>query len=413
MKKLMCTLLLLALLPTAAMAEFSIVPLGTYGGSGTDLVMDGIALADGGFLLVGSTLSNDGDVADRVHTSQNYSDAFAVRTDAAGEVLWTLLMGDTENAYEQFGAVSVLPDGQYLLTYWYGAAEGEHVRAFVVDDTGAIVDEWTMPEGASQVLGTGDGLLAITLSDVAAQDHAFEYEYLQGKTLTRIDTAGETVFTAEMPDLLPMRIISAIQDGETLWLIGDWREAQPYSGAVVAIGGDGEIVMQEVLPAENYGGLKTAVLMPDGGLVAGGTLSTTMDGETLRFYGHAVSIGPEGSVRWERLREEMDAEMEFHSALRLGHAFGDSVPSEDSQRNPSLAGEEVLLAGSYHSGDGSGENGSWLWLLNADGETVQEGFVPVYTPLLLQGADGTVYLAGHDGDDMAVFRVEGLDDGGA
>ncbi len=82
----------------------------TYGGSGWDFAWSMTALPDGGLAVAGSTSSTDLPGGQK---SAGYDDAWLVRTDAAGKLLWNRTYGSSQDDYAS--AVITLPDGGLAL----------------------------------------------------------------------------------------------------------------------------------------------------------------------------------------------------------------------------------------------------------------------------------------------------------
>jgi hypothetical protein len=80
----------------------------TYGAAGKDRAEDMLLLADGGFLLVGTTATGDSSSA-----GVTAQDAWLVRTDAQGEVIWEKSYGGGGD--DEAMAVHLLPDGGYAV----------------------------------------------------------------------------------------------------------------------------------------------------------------------------------------------------------------------------------------------------------------------------------------------------------
>lgn len=80
-----------------------------YGGSQDDNLGGMKMTSDGGFVLVGYTYSNDGDVL----FSKGGSDAWILKIDKNGEILWSNTYGGTKS--DGFGSVHEFPDGGFLL----------------------------------------------------------------------------------------------------------------------------------------------------------------------------------------------------------------------------------------------------------------------------------------------------------
>jgi hypothetical protein len=81
-----------------------------YGGSLDDILGGIKKTSDGGFVLVGSTASNDGDVI----VNKGEYDAWILKIDENGEILWSKTYGGTKS--DGFGSVYEFSDGSFLLS---------------------------------------------------------------------------------------------------------------------------------------------------------------------------------------------------------------------------------------------------------------------------------------------------------
>jgi hypothetical protein len=123
----------------------------SYGGSGGDLLVDVKATADGGYLLVGETNSNDGDVG--FHYGSMFSlDIWLVKLDSNGNKLWSTVIGGTDDEYP----FCIVPgeDGCYILgrtlSTDYDCISnhgGMDILVARIDDSGQIL--WTKCYGGS------------------------------------------------------------------------------------------------------------------------------------------------------------------------------------------------------------------------------------------------------------------------
>lgn len=131
------------------------------GGSGYDRAWDVLQTADGGFVVAGSTSTeNDGDVEGHHHGGDEYyswenDDAWVVRLDAAGTLLWQHCLGGTEDDV----ARAVVPafGGGYVVAGYTASRDGDvtshhggsdDVWVAEVDDTGVLV--WQRTYGGSR-----------------------------------------------------------------------------------------------------------------------------------------------------------------------------------------------------------------------------------------------------------------------
>jgi uncharacterized repeat protein (TIGR01451 family) len=132
----------------------------SLGGSGDDKANDVIALADGGFMVAGSTKSNNGDVTGH-HGSLDSTDAWVCRLDPNGNILWQKSFGGNGN--EEFSTIIKSSDGNFLLVGTSASFDGDVVGnhgktdfwALKIDLAGSVIWSKTFGGTESDNLRTG------------------------------------------------------------------------------------------------------------------------------------------------------------------------------------------------------------------------------------------------------------------
>src|SRR6266700_6578662 len=81
------------------------------GGTKDDKASKIIRTPDNGFLVVGSSLSNDGDVSNH-HGTTGFTDAWVIKLSSSGAIEWQQSYGGT--ADDGFTSVSLTSDGNYI-----------------------------------------------------------------------------------------------------------------------------------------------------------------------------------------------------------------------------------------------------------------------------------------------------------
>lgn len=81
----------------------------SYGGTEIDIANDIAQTPDGGYIVTGSTISNDGDV----HTTHGGSDVWVIKIDAQGQLLWESTYGGS--GFEAAEAIRPTRDGGYVV----------------------------------------------------------------------------------------------------------------------------------------------------------------------------------------------------------------------------------------------------------------------------------------------------------
>ena len=89
------------------------------GGSADDFGYCGIQTSEGGYLISGTTLSNDGDVTG-LHGNQ---DAWVVKLDVSGNIVWQRCLGGSQD--DGGGTLQQAPDGGYIMLGYTNSNNGD------------------------------------------------------------------------------------------------------------------------------------------------------------------------------------------------------------------------------------------------------------------------------------------------
>ena len=92
------------------------------GGSSNEYARSVQQTTDGGYVVAGESYSTDGDVSGHHGTASN-SDIWMVKLDASGNIQWEKSLGGSE--YEQDGYVKQTPDGGYIVVGTSGSNDGD------------------------------------------------------------------------------------------------------------------------------------------------------------------------------------------------------------------------------------------------------------------------------------------------
>ncbi len=158
----------------------------TYGGTGSESASSVVQTSDGGYAIAGTTYN--------ITINQDvYSDVYLVKTDASGNMLWNKIYGGTGS--ESASSVVQTSDGGYAIagtTDSYGAGNNDF---WLVKTDSAGNQLWTKTyggtgsESASSVVQTSDGGYAIagTTDSYGAGNNDF--------WLVKTDSAGNQLWT--------------------------------------------------------------------------------------------------------------------------------------------------------------------------------------------------------------------------
>lgn len=100
----------------------------SYGGSLTEDVSDVIATAEGGFTILATSLSSNGDVP----SNQGQLDLWVLRLDAAGNKLWSKTIGGSN--IEEAGGVAPTVDGGWIVTSSSSSTNGDFAAGYGDND---------------------------------------------------------------------------------------------------------------------------------------------------------------------------------------------------------------------------------------------------------------------------------------
>jgi hypothetical protein len=132
----------------------------TYGGTSGDPAQDVVCTADGGLIVVGLTISNDLDMVG----NHGEADAFVIKADKDGNKVWSKMFGGTGK--ELHTSIVSSNDGAYLVAIGTSSTSGELYEAIGLHDVWILkIDESGDDLGKHAIGGSGnDQLFAMAKS---------------------------------------------------------------------------------------------------------------------------------------------------------------------------------------------------------------------------------------------------------
>ncbi len=146
----------------------------SYGGTGIDIAQDIAQTEDGGYVIAGSTISADGDVS----ASNGGSDAWVIKVDAGGNLLWERTFGGS--GFDAAESISPTRDGGFVIAGNSRSSDGNvgsnagenDLWVFKIDSGGRLLweqayggsglefgfDTIETPEGSILVLGESSSI---------------------------------------------------------------------------------------------------------------------------------------------------------------------------------------------------------------------------------------------------------------
>ncbi len=340
-----------------------------YGGTGSDGGAGVTATADGGYIMMGSTQSNDGDVS----FNNGISDMWVVKVDALGDIEW-------ERAYGGWNVdigsdLLLTTDGGYLVLGRSGSDDGDIVGF------------------------QGESDLWLLKLDAAG---SIEWQRCLGGTLFDYGTALKNA-----PDggSFVAGVVNS-NDGDVSAHHGG------SDGWVVKLDAFGEILWQRPLGGSGADSIADLVVTASGGVLATGATDSN-DGDVSCNQGGSdmwvMELDPDGNLLWQRC---------------LG-----GTGNDQGMALTLTSDNNIVITGSTFSNNGDvtghhGEEDMWLVLLSPAGDLLWQkpygGSGSEYGHAVEVRPDGGFILAGRsnstDGDasgnqgdlDAWVIRTDGL-----
>jgi hypothetical protein len=379
------------------------------GGTADDFANSIQQTSDGGFIVAGETRSNDGDVSG----NHGKSDAWVVKLNSLGDILWKKCLGGTGNDYAR--SIQQISDGGFILTGYTNSNNGDvsgnngYYDAWVVklNSSGDIL--WQKCLGGTyddyarsiqQTSDTGFILAGYTFSndgDVSG-NHGFSDAWV-----VKLNSSGDIIWQKCFGGTNEDYAYSIQQTSDSGFIVAGYTfsndgDVSGYHGYfdywVVKLNSSGDIEWQKCLGGTYYDYAYSIQQTSDGGfIVAGETRSN--DGDVSGNHGKSddwvVKLNSSGDIEWQKC---------------LGGTYYDYARSIQQ-----ISDGGFIVAGETGSNDGdvSGNNGyydAWVVKLNSSGDILWQkclgGTIDDRAYSIQQTSDGGFIVAGftvsNDGD---------------
>ena len=331
----------------------------TFGGTNSDYFYDIKQTSDGGYIAVGTTWSDDIDVADITKNSSWDSTAIIVKYDASGNVVWKKFFGGTST--EQYNGVTEIsggyiavgissskdgdlaganPNGQYIATIvrydtvgnvvWKKFLIGHDYNKIVTTTDGVIVAgtklatcNWTIGGGPAQPRAAY--IVKYNLSgSVVWQAYCHDKSTNDTQFYDIAETSGGYVVvgnkSANWGSTGYLLIAKYNASGTKLWEqaygeSGVWAELYGVVGGseIVTVGtaegeatmaklnnNTGDVIWSYSYPGNSYDEFKSIAAVSDGYLVTGSSQSTNVTSSKGDKDGLILKINTSGNLVWAR-----------------------------------------------------------------------------------------------------------------
>ncbi len=372
-----------------------------YGGASLDNGSEIISTSEGGYLLLASTQSLDGDVS----VALGSKDIWLVKLDPSGEIEWEKSYGGSGND-EGFGLLAD-EEGNYYVIGRSNSTDGMITENFGLNDT------WLLKVD-------GDGLLLWERSlGGAGEDTGYSLDLFSNGDIgvaTRIDLQISDVYIARYTasgDLVWGETYGGTSIDACNRIRIDSSDVIHISGHSFSIDGDlnsthggadvWHLVLDEegtVITSMTYGGsmndnANDLILIDDGGFIhSGGALSD--DGDIFENFGETdawvIRLDDEGNILWERV-------------------YGGS--ETDRANRVIRSGGSIILGGFTNSTDGDviGNHGDFdLWLMKLEHDPVSVTGLrePMHAAIVPNPTTGiaTVIFLGEMGQNVSIDLLD-------
>lgn len=174
----------------------------TYGGTMNEVAKDIRQTADGGYVLIGTTLSNDFDVSGLHGT---YHDAWVLKLSATGTIEWQKCYGGS--TYEHGNAIVQSNDGGYVFTGSARSSDGdltglqepsgyEHMWVVKINNVGVIEWQKIIPGGGEgyKVITTSNGEYLILCSASSSGTSVFLDSLYGYNGILKLNATGDVIW---------------------------------------------------------------------------------------------------------------------------------------------------------------------------------------------------------------------------
>jgi hypothetical protein len=282
----------------------------TYGGTGNDVGRKIIQTSDGGYVVIGTTTSNDGDVS----SNHGWVDVWIFKTDSVGTLLWERSIGGSDRDY-----------GRAICETPYGIA--------------AFVNGWSADGDFYANMGSANDCWLINLDN--SNGNILSKKPLGG---SGDDQAYSIIYTADNNFAIAAWTNSS--DSNVVGHIAD------YDCWVAKLDTGGNILWSNCFGGNEVDFANKIIQTSDGGyLLSGDSRSTDIPGSHNSTYTdfYIAKIDAAGALVWHRC---------------LGGSVNDGGPNVLERSNGS-----IVLAGKTNSSNGDVSNnygGSDCWVVQLD-----------------------------------------------
>ncbi|NML22914.1 BACON domain-containing protein [Pseudoflavitalea sp. G-6-1-2] len=351
-----------------------------FGGTKDDNFSGGCATGNGGYILVGSTGSYDGDLVFRTGTQTAFHDGLIVKYNADGSVQWKRTYGG--NGGDYLNAIAPAPGGGYFVSGYSSSTDGDFAAGHGSFDFWVMKikengdKEWNKVFGGSKLeygyaitSGIDEGCLVVgtTYSKDGDVKNNYSSSGFNDGWVIKVSSTGILLWSRNYGSSGWENLNSVIATPEGGFMLAgsSWGRGNdiPEGGGgndawLLRIKNEGSIVFSRVYGGTSDEGFTHIIPDPAGGYLAAGYVASG-EGPLKAKYGNGDALlfkcNNEGQIEWHQ-------------------AFGGSMTDFFSHLTI-VPDKGILIAGTSPSTDfdllgNKGGNDGWLVLTNMKGEKI-------------------------------------------
>ena len=399
-----------------------------YGGSQYETATSISLTSDGGYIIGGYSNSNDNEVTGN-HGGNDY---WIVKTNSTGDLQWQKSLGGSQNDYPY--DIRQATDGNYIITGYSSSNDGDvighhsgadpHADAWTLklDNTGSIIWQNSTgtiySEGARGIIQTSSGF---TFAGTNNGKNYNTYGFSSGDIwLANLDANGNT--TSQLIDSASggynfARSVVQTSDGFIVAGFGNSNNHDMtgnhngFDGWVMKTDNSGTLQWTRSLGGSNDDYISSITKTPDGGYIAAGT-SNSADGDVTINNGNSdfwiVKLSAAGSIQWQKSYggSGYDSATSIQQTTDGGYIVAGRTSSNDINVSGNHGGYDVWIIKLDASG-----NLSWQKTFGGTGtdiaysirQTTDGGYIAAGSTSSADG-DVTGYHAGN-GTDFWIIKL--------
>jgi hypothetical protein len=289
----------------------------SFGGTQIDNGMSAKQTTDGGYIVIGNTYSNDGDVTD----APNSVDFWILKLNSSGVIEWQKTLGslNVDSAYD----IEQTSDGGYIFIGTVGNSNGDVVGSFgsqiwvvKLNTTGSITWQKTLggtyDENGYCIRQTRDGGYIIAGSNNSSDGGVTGNHGFIDVWIIKLNATGVVQWQKSYGGTEQDEAYSIQQTSDGGYIVAAYTGSNNgnvtnfhgfYDAWILKLNSSGNLVWQKTIGGSIHDRIDTIEITNDGGyILAGGTNSYDGDVSGLHGWSDAwiVKMNSSGTIQWQK-----------------------------------------------------------------------------------------------------------------